>query len=349
MMIAESAATPDMSESTHSWLTFLQEQGIDLDAPAQALPAGSFVSPLTHLGLIQVSGDDAASFLHAQLSNDVEHLPQNQARLAAYCTAKGRMLASLLMWRRGDQIYLQLPREILPAIQKRLQMYVLRSKVKLLDVSDELVAIGLAGANTTTLGQAEPPANIWDTVAVGDGVLIRMPDTKGVQRYQWVATAAAAREALPALSASAPLLAPSNWRLADIEAGLPSITKATQEQFVPQMVNFELLGGVNFKKGCYPGQEIVARSQYLGKLKRRMYLVEVAGDAAAGNEVFAESDPSQPGGMLVNVEASASGKSLALAELKSSLLDEAGSLHAGAADGPLLTLQKLPYALPDPA
>lgn len=351
-MIAESAAPPDMSESPDSWLTFLQEQGLGPNAPARALPAGGFVAPLTHLGLIALEGEQAASFLHSQLSNDVEHLDAREARLAAYCSPKGRMLASLLMWRREDRIFLQLPREILPAIQKRLQMFVLRAKVKLADVSAGQIALGVSGAAAQDLAArlgASLPQQVWGKVDIGPDALIRLGDAAGQARYQWITTPATAREHWPRLAEAGVVCPPATWRLSEIEAGVPMVTQATQEQFVPQMINFELLGGVNFKKGCYPGQEIVARSQYLGKLKRRMYLAEVSGTAVAGAEVFADSDPQQPAGMLVNVEASGADRSLALVELKSAVLDAGGSLHVGAADGPVLKLRALPYSLPESA
>ncbi len=341
-----------MSDSQDSWLTFLQEQGLDLGAPARAISAKGMVAPLHHLGLIAASGEQAAQFLHSQLSNDVEHLGTGEARLAAYCTPKGRMLASMMLWRQNEGIFLQVAREILPAIQKRLQMFVLRTKAKLADASGEQIAIGLAGNAAQILAQrlnAGLPDRVWQKVELGADALIRVPDAAGLARYQWITTPSTAREHWPALSAASEIHPPASWRLTEIQAGLPLITQATQEQFVPQMINFEVLGGVNFKKGCYPGQEIVARSQYLGKLKRRMLLAELAGSAVAGAEVFAESDPQQPAGMLVNVEASAPGKSLALVELKSALLEEGAALHAGAADGPLLTPRSLPYPLPETA
>lgn len=351
-MIAQSAVAPEMSDSQDNWLTFLQAQGLDLAAPARAVSAKGMVAPLTHLGLITASGEQAAQFLHAQLSNDVEHLGTSEARLAAYCTPKGRMLASLMMWRQGEQIFLQLSREILPAIQKRLQMFVLRSKVKLADASEERIAVGLAGEAAQLLASrlnAGLPTQVWQKSDAGADALIRVPDANGMKRYQWITTPGAAREQWSDLSAASEVHLPASWRLTEIQAGIPLITQATQEQFVPQMVNFEVLGGVNFKKGCYPGQEIVARSQYLGKLKRRMLLAEVAGNTVAGAEVYAESDPQQPAGMVVNVEASGPDRGLALVEMKSALLDEASALHAGTANGPVLTPRGLPYPLPETA
>ena len=174
-----------------------------------------------------------------------------------------------------------------------------------------------------------------------DSVLIRQPDAAGMTRYLWVASP---QQAQTVLSSVQPAPA-SLWRWSEIQAGIPQITQATQEQFVPQMLNFEIIGGVNFRKGCYPGQEIVARSQYLGKFKRRMMLATVeASDAAAGTEVFASSDPGQPCGMLVNAERGPDGVMACLVEIK---LDAMGQpVHLGASDGPRLVFAELPYSLP---
>lgn len=350
----------------HPWQQFLAEQGFRFEqarpydalgpALAREAAAGGFVAPLTDLGLIAFSGEEAAHFLHNQLSNDVEHLGAQEARLAAYCSPKGRMLAGLLVLRQGDSIVLELPREIQPAVQKRLQMFILRAKVKAADASDSHVVLGLGGAQA---GAAlapwfdDLPAAPYAMRENAAGVLIRMADAFGAPRFQWITTPEQARQAWPQLALTLRPAGTALWRLADIEAGVPQIVQATQESFVPQMVNFEVIGGVNFKKGCYPGQEIVARSQYLGKLKRRMSLATVAIDAggapaAAGMEVFSAADAEQPCGMVVNAEASGPGEFSLLVELKTAALDD-GSLHLGSAGGPALRIQPLPYALPEPA
>jgi folate-binding protein YgfZ len=149
------------------------------------------------------------------------------------------------------------------------------------------------------------------------------------------------------LAAQLQIVDQSNWRKADILAGIPQITDRTQEKFVPQMVNFELIGGVNFKKGCYPGQEIVARSQYLGKLKRRMAIASIpANSVEAGMEVFSEADTSQPCGMIINAESDGVLKSICLVELK--VADqEADQVHLGSSTGPKLNFLPLPYSMLD--
>ncbi|GAB3551270.1 folate-binding protein YgfZ [Noviherbaspirillum agri] len=345
----------------NAWLQFLTRNGAHVDdsshpevlgfegqAAEKAIPP-NFISPLTDLGLIAASGDEAAHFLHNQLTNDVEHLTANEARLVGYCSPKGRMLASFLMWKSGDTFMLQVPRAIQPAVQKRLQMFILRAKVKLADATDNHAVLGLAGAAVgAAIAQWFPsmPATTYAKVDTDAGSLIRVADAFGVPRYQWIAPLPVAEEVWPELVRTLTPVGTHAWRLANIHAGVPQITQATQEQFVPQMVNFELIGGVNFKKGCYPGQEIVARSQYLGKLKRRMLLASIAAaDVKAGMEVFSSTDPDQPCGMVVNAEPNPQAGIDCLVELKVAALDE-GTIHLGSAQGPQLVFGTLPYTLP---
>ena len=347
----------------NTWLQFLDSQGALLDAERGDVTGfgnnislqqmrNGFVAPLTDLGLIAASGDDAVSFLHNQLTNDVEHLTATEARLAGYCTPKGRLLATFLMWKTADAVMLQLPRQIQAAVQKRLQMFVLRAKVKLLDATDAHVALGLSGqtaaSSLATWFPTLPSAPF--TVTQSDaGTLIRVADAFDAPRYQWITSAALAQQAWPALRAALTPVGASAWRLGEIHAGIPQISQATQEQFVPQMINFELIGGVNFRKGCYPGQEIVARSQYLGKLKRRMLPATIdAADVRAGMEVFSSADPEQPCGMVVNAERNLNGGIDCLVEIKMAALD-GSTVHLGSATGPSLHFGALPYALPDAA
>ena len=352
----------------NNWNHFLQAQGArsantdeaaiaDFGAPLTIgqLQDG-FVAAVTDQGLIGVSGDDAASFLHSQLTNDVEHLNQEQVRLAGYCTPKGRLLASFLLWRNASTVYLQLSRAIQAPIQKRLQMFVLRAKAKLHDATQDeanQVILGLGGKHASA---ALPqwfdslPDAPFSKVEGSAGTLLRVADAFGLPRYQWLTSAANAEAVWPQLAAKLAQGGNDAWHLSEIHAGVPQISLPTQEQFVPQMVNFELLGGVNFKKGCYPGQEIVARSQYLGKLKRRTTLVSIDGtQAAAGDELFAVSDPEQPCGMIVNAEPNGAGGVDALVEMKLAAIEEGGSasgaVRLGSSDGAPVRFLAMPYVL----
>ena len=210
---------------------------------------------LSRYGMLSVSGADARVFLHAQLTNDIQNLPPSQAALAGWCSAKGRLLASLLVVPVQDGFLLQLARDLVPAVAKRLALFVLRSKVRISDESDRWQQFGVWGA----LAGADVPDAPFAVLQDGHITAIRM-----------------AKDRLLVLAADAGFLgaaaqvAESRWTLEEIRAGRPYISSATQDEFVPQMVNFDTLGAVNFQKGCYPGQEIVARAQYRGQVKRRM-------------------------------------------------------------------------------
>lgn len=284
-------------------------------------------------GVIRAVGEDAKTFLHGQLTQDVQKLDDAHARLAGYCSAKGRLLASFVIWQRGPaDVLLACSADLLPQTLKRLSMFVLRAKCKLSDASAELPLHGLAG----DAALAAAPGAAWSRTTSGGADAIRLPDGAGVARALWVG---AEPPAVPALD-------PAAWRWLEVHSGVPRIVAATVEQFVPQMVNLELVGGVNFQKGCYPGQEVVARSQYRGTLKRRAYLFDSGVAAAPGQELFAESDPGQPAGLVAFAAPApdGSGRHALLAETKIALAAE--PLHLGAADGPLLVPAPLPYALP---
>ncbi len=279
-------------------------------------------TPLPEWGVIRALGPDAASFLQSQLTQDVLGLDAHRATLAGWCSAKGRLLASFVVWRPApDEVLLACSADLLPAALKRMSMFVLRAKCKLSDASAELALHGVAGAAATVAA--------W---RCADG-LIGLPAVRGTSR----ALRVGAVPALPALDADA-------WSWLEVASGVPRIVAATAEQFVPQMVNFEVVGGVNFQKGCYPGQEVVARSQYRGTLKRRAFVFESASAAAAAQEIFHSADREQPAGMVANA-ASWQGQHLLLAEVKLAALD-GGTLHLGTADGAALTRADMTYAVP---
>lgn len=313
---------------------------IHLPDPAPAALNGA--ARLAHWGLIEATGEEAASFLHGQLSQDVQHLGDAEARLAAYCSAKGRMLASLLLLRpQADRLWLACSADVLPATLKRLRMFVLRAKARLEDAGGSLAVVGLAGDSARAWLGADVPPAAWQVTRRGDARIVALPEG-AAPAWLWIGPSQEADGVLTAL----PALALDKWCWLEVQTGVPRIEAATVEQFVPQMVNLELIGGVNFKKGCYPGQEIVARSQYLGRLKRRMVRADADAPLAAGQEVFAAGDPGQPAGMVVNAAPAPGGGYAALVEVKLAAW-AAGGLRAGSADGPRLRPARLPYAVPE--
>ncbi len=303
------------------------------------LTAASGALRLDDWGLIRANGADAASFLHGQLTQDMTALATGQARLAGFCSAKGRLQATFVVWRAdADSLLLACSADLLAPVLKRLSMFVLRAKCKLSDASADMALYGLAGDQATRwLGDAAPGSALHSS-AMGDGQVVRLPDASGQARYLLAQPASQAAPALPALSSD-------DWRWLEVQSGVVRIVAATVEAFVPQMVNLELVGGVNFQKGCYPGQEVVARSQYRGTLKRRAMLFDSEAVLTAGQEVFHSADPNQPAGKVALAAARPGGGSSALVEIKLAALD-GGSLHAGSAAGGLLQRAALPYAIP---
>ncbi len=294
---------------------------------------------LTDWGVIRARGDDVASFLHGQLSSDVAHLDASHARLAGYCSAKGRMLASFIVWRANDgDILLACSADLLEATLKRLRMFVLRAKCVLSDASAEVPLYGLCGPLATAWLADAAPGEAWEKRERDGLAAIRLPDAMDRARYL---CAAATAPPLPPLNQDA-------WRWLEVRSAVARVGRATAEQFVPQMLNFEVLGGVDFRKGCYPGQEVVARSQYRGSIKRRSFLFETDGDAHAGDDVFHSDDPAQPAGKVANAAPPLDGPgsgSVVLVEVKLAAL-ESGSLHLGTPNGPQLRRVALPYELP---
>jgi folate-binding protein YgfZ len=305
--------------------------------------------PLPELGVIAVSGADHLAFLQSQLTNDVVQLGAAQMQLNGYCTAKGRLLATFHQWRHGDAVLLRLPREVLPGVLKRLSMFVLRAKATLVDASAQWQTCAVLAPDAAELARRagfELPAQPWTGTTVGDRLRIdRVPGTDALP-VRLLLTLPADAE-LPAWCAGLPAAPPAMWWWSEVDAAVPTVFAATQEKFVPQMINFEVLGGVSFGKGCYPGQEVVARSQYLGKLKRRMQRAHVDGsDVAIAADVL-HSGSAQPVGTVVMAAPSPRGGTDLLFEVPIDRLD-GGSLHVGAGGGPALALRGLPYDLFDP-
>ena len=315
----------------------------DLAASDLALGAPVAVR-LADWGVIRAKGEDAGAFLNGQLTQEALKLDVGQARLAGYCSPKGRLLASFVMWRGApDEILLACSADLLAPTLKRLAMFVLRAKCRLTDASGEIALWGVALPGLLHDSAGHPiPAAAYATTTVDGGTAIRLADAAGATRLLW----AAAVDATPPW---APTSRADVWNWLEVQSGVPRIVASTVEAFVPQMVNLELVGGVDFQKGCYPGQEIVARSQYRGTLKRRMVLAEGASAGAAGAEVFAAADPGQPAGQVV-LSASlphpeGGTRHAVLIEVKRALT-EAGELYLGAADGPVVHLRELPYEIP---
>ena len=294
------------------------------------------LAPLLSLGVIRVEGEDAAKFLHGQLTQDFSLLGLSEARLAALCSPKGRMLASFIGFKRSPtDILLVCSRDVLPNMVKRLSMFVLRAKAKVSDATADFSLYGLAGEVIEAMVPGPRPA--WSKRDVGAGSLIALYPAGTVARALWLAPVSEPAPMGPALSADL-------WAWSEVRSGVATLRAPNVEAFVPQMLNFESVGGVNFKKGCYPGQEVVARSQFRGTLKRRACLVHSDVSLGAAAEVFQPGDAEQPCGAVVQAAAAPDGGYDAIVSAQVSAI-EAAELRLGSATGPLLTVLPLPYPL----
>lgn len=294
------------------------------------------VAPLNKLGVLRAQGPEAASFLHNQLSNDFLLLDDANARLAGFCSAKGRLQASFIGLKRGpEEVLLLCSQDLLERTLKRLSMFVLRTKVKLSDASTECALWGLAGAAVTQHGGAAD-AKPWSRFETGAGTLITLYPSDGTPRALLL-TGVGQQTPL------APVLTQALWDWSEVRAGVATVTQATYEAFVPQMINHESVGGVNFKKGCYPGQEVVARSQFRGTLKRRAYLAHGEGPLQAGEEVFSPGEE-QPCGTVVQAARAPDGGYDAIVSIQTSAFDT-GEVRVAHGQGAVLTLESAPYPL----
>lgn len=340
------------------WKEFLEHNGAELQEhtvtsfgnAAQELQVSSSAdvfADLSHYGLISAHGADAGNFLQGQFTNDIREVTEQLAQLSAYCNPKGRILANFMIFKRGDSLYLRIPANALEDILKRLRMFVLNAKVSLEDASQSLVHMGCSGPNAEKELQerlGKVPETEWASTQTDELTLVRLP---GIHpRFEIFGDLDSCKKLWDALNVNCAPVGEPAWSWLDIQAGIPTIGKESCEAFVPQMVNMQLINGVSFKKGCYTGQEVVARMQYLGKLKRRMYHahLEASTPPAAGDDLYSpKSSSGQGSGKIVNVQPSPQGgyDLLAVAEISSR---EQGSVHWGDPDGALLTFSDLPYA-----
>jgi len=342
----------------NEWKAFLQTAGAEFNGSGvtsfgnsrrelSVAITGNVFADLSHYGLIAVHGKDAETFLQGQLTNDVRIVDAGHSQLTGLCNPKGRLLASFRLFRHGDSYYLCLPGDMVEGVLNRLRMFVLRSEVTLEESSDTFVHLGISGIDAAaTLADfaGELPAAVGEVCAGDNQIVIQVP---GIHpSYELFTTVEPASSLWDQLNVHSAPVGEEAWRLLDIQAGIPVIYPQTREAFVPQMINLQLVDGVSFKKGCYTGQEIVARMEYLGKLKRRMYRARVSADTPPrpGDEVFSGDDSRQNCGQLVSAAGHPDGDYAVLAVLQIASAEGEAGLHLGTADGPPLSLEALPYA-----
>lgn len=336
------------------WKSFLESRSAAFGEDGKARFTGDApqsscaLFDLSHLRLIRVSGEDAETFLQGQTTNDVRNLAGGNSQMSGICTPKGRMIANFRVFSIDNDFVLQMPVDTHGLLLKRLPMYVLMSKVSVDDASDELVRIGVAGASAEELLANQlgtVPAEEGKGASLGGVHLFRLPGN--TPRFEILGGFEVISSLWDGLAADAGTGTPEQWSLLEIRAGIPTIYEPTVEAFVPQMANMDLVNGVSFTKGCYTGQEVVARMRYLGKTKRRMYLahVESGRRPMPGEELFsAASDSAQGAGKIVDAEASPEGGYDLLAVAEISLFKQ-DDLHLENTGGPKLEFLDLPYGL----
>jgi hypothetical protein len=319
-------------------------------AEAQAALAGDAVFDLQHLALITVDGDEAEEFLQGQLTNDIREITGQRAQQSAWCSPKGRVLTGLLVFRHDGHLLLQLPGSLLEQTLKRMRMFVLRAHATLEDASASWMRMGAIGDNTAAglrelLGPL--PENTDELRAIDDVTIIRLRGQR--PRYELLGTHDAIAKLWNACREVAVAAGADAWELLDIEAGVASIGPATSDTFVPQMINLDRIGGVSFTKGCYVGQEIVARTQHLGRIKRRMYRAHWSGGSPVGpgDRLNTSADPASAKAQVVNAQALPEGGFAVLAVMPIEIAGDLPARGAAPGGGSQLTLGALPYALED--
>ena len=311
------------------------------------------ITPLPQFGMIRARGEDAASFLQGQLTQDVQLMGLHEARLAAWCSAKGRMLASFVVVKPSqDEIWLVCAADVLAPTLKRLSMFVMRAKCKLDDATAEFALHGLIGS--AAAGIPDAPLLVANNDRITLTLVKNSVNTLVFFHSGSAVGLAATTRALcispmgAAPNASATILQPADWDWLAVASGVATVSAAVTDAFVPQMLNYESVGGVNFKKGCYPGQEVVARSQFRGTLKRRAFVLHCDAPMQAGQEVFVSTAPDQPCGIVAQAATHPEAGFSAIVSMQLSALDlvaAGASLRLAASDGAVLRMGELPYAL----
>ncbi len=340
-----------------NWQEFLSTQGAVLDnnvvqgfEPFEApyySEEETYLCDLSSYGIIQATGEDTQSFLHGQFTNDLNHVTETISQISGYCNPKGRLLSVFRVFIYENKYFLLMPKDVLEPVLNKLSMFKLMAKVDLTDVSNDFAVFGLAGARTEYIldeNEMQLPLKTDHCIQYDGATVINVPGV--TSRALFISTPEKAEKIWNALSEKSKKTSSNIWQLYDIHAGIPQITSETFEAFTPQMVNLELIGGVNFQKGCYPGQEIVARTHYLGKPNRRMYKIDSLAEQTfpPSTNIYSEEDGEQPVGKIVSCVRFTRDNISALTVLRTER-ENSNHLKIGAINGPTALIRTLPYDL----
>ncbi len=342
------------------WQSFLSKQGATINngcvthfnstkIEIENSNTATILADLSQYRLIRVSGTDANSFLQGQLSNDINHVTEDRSQMSAYCSPKGRTMALFRVFNFDNAYFLSLPDEVAEATIKRLKMFIMRSDVTMEDVTELYFHFGVAGkaatANIKTALNLTPlPAATDDSVMIKGLCLQKLAGTP--DRFELIGPITDAISVWNGLEANCKPAGQSAWNLQRINAGIPEIYSKSVEAFVPQMLNLQLINTINFQKGCYPGQEIVARTKYLGKLKKRLYLAEISttNPIEMGTDIYQDGENQQSVGKIVLAEANSAETMRVLAVLQIAAVENQ-TLFLAEKEGPTLKILEMPYNL----
>ncbi len=331
-----------------TWQAFLQQQGatinddgaIDLECTNLNISETPLSAPLSGFAMLAVEGNDRHVFLHGQFINDLNLIDKPAAQLSAWCNPKGQLITNFLVVNTGTSYLLIFKQELKEFVQKRLTMFVMRSNVTITDISETSPLLGLANTTDYSLLDKNIPTTSGAVYAFDGLIIICHPDDSG--RYLLTGSTDALINKLSLLKNKFTMVASSIWNLLDILAGLPWITSATQEQFLPQMLNLDALNGLSYKKGCYPGQEVIARLHYRGEVKKRLQLITTDQQLTVGNNLYLKESGSKIG-TVINSACHTDGLSHALAIIELDKINE--PLFTDTQSNHEVSIRELPYAI----
>ncbi len=331
----------------NSWQVFLEEQEatiqdndiIKFDNTDISISETALASPLSGFALLAISGNDRHAFLHGQFINDLNLIEEPAAQLSAWCNPKGQVITNFLIINTGISYLLIFKQDLKNVVQQRLNMFVMRSDVTIEDITDSSPLIGLANTNSNDLFSlgTDIPTNSGQIYAADGLIIICHPDNSG--RYLITGSIEALINKLPELNKSLTMSSSSVWNLLDILAGLPWITSITQEQFLPQMLNLDALNGLSYQKGCYPGQEVIARLHYRGEANKRLQLINSEVELKVGVNIY-ENQSEDKVGTIISSEKHPDGNFYGLAVIALDMLNEKLFF-----DNKEITIADLPYAI----
>ncbi len=327
------------------WQAFLEQEGatiqengvIEFTHSDINLTETSLATPLSGFAMLAVDGNDRQPFLHGQFINDLNLIEEPAAQISAWCNAKGQLITNFLIINTGIAYLLIFKEDLKEFVQNRLRMFVMRSDVTIKDISDSSPLVGLVNCNDIASLNKNFPTNTGQINAADGLIFICHPDGSGRQLI--TGSIEALKKNVSNFNNSLTMTGSHIWDLLDIRAGLPWISSLTQEQYLPQMLNLDALKGLSYQKGCYPGQEVIARLHYRGEVKKRLSLIQSEQTLSIGDQLISEQSNSKVG-TVINSARSPDGLCYALAVIMLDKLNDKIII-----ENQEITILDLPYTI----